>query len=85
MSGCASFRWAVCGISSSQQALRRFPLWKSGAVVQVGRALKFRSHCMRRVNLFLAGSSGVFPDRRAVNFSPRSKLCVEFFLHKESS
>ncbi|KAJ1103658.1 hypothetical protein NDU88_001079 [Pleurodeles waltl] len=65
--------------SSSRQASLRFPLWKSGGVVQAGCALKFRSHRRRRVNLFLAGSSSVFPDRRAVNFSPQSKLCVEFF------
>ncbi|KAJ1164518.1 hypothetical protein NDU88_004955 [Pleurodeles waltl] len=72
--------------------MRRFPLWESGGIVPgrlcvdlVGRVSKFRSYRRRRVDLFLAKSSVVVPGRRAVNFSPWNRLCVEFSPHKESS
>ncbi|KAJ1166354.1 hypothetical protein NDU88_006758 [Pleurodeles waltl] len=44
-----------------------------------GEAVRRSSGCTACIAL-----SGVFTERRAVNFSPRSKLCVKFFVHKAS-
>ncbi|KAJ1214924.1 hypothetical protein NDU88_002535 [Pleurodeles waltl] len=72
-SGCASFRWAVRGIFSLTAAVASISVLESGGVCP--------GEAVRRSSGRTAGvvSSAVFPDRRAVNYSLRSKLCVEFF------